>query len=175
MRSSKIAPKSSSEPFARPACGRVYISSGMAVSTHAVACVGRVQRRASTSAAAAQALSARRAAAAAPLLLRCPPRGVSRASCAVLAADSAVCPVPAPGSSVHVTEPPSGLPSLATRPTSEVIVSSSKALEAFRATGAANRECPIHYVYLLLPARRAHAAHARRSPRQATPQSRRAA
>lgn len=119
----------------------------MAVSTHAVACAGSAQRRASTSAA-AQALSARRAAAAAPLSLRCRPRGASRASFAVLAADSAVCPVPAPGSSVHVTEPPSGLPSLATRPTSEVIVSSSKALEAFRATGAANRECPIHCVYL---------------------------
>jgi hypothetical protein len=43
---------------------------------------------------------------------------------------------------VHTAEPPSGLPNTLLRPVSEVAVSSSKALEAFRASGAANRAWP---------------------------------
>lgn len=55
--------------------------------------------------------------------------------------EQAVCPVP--GAQIHSAgEPPAGLPNVLLRPVSEAAVSSSKALEAFRASGGANRACP---------------------------------
>jgi len=42
----------------------------------------------------------------------------------------------------HTIEPPTGLPNTRLRPVSDLTVSSSKALEAFRASGAANRARP---------------------------------
>ena len=83
------------------------------------------------SGASAPAHSGRRAAAS-PLSSA---RGL-RSAC-VVAAASEVCPV-----GNHVVEPPSGVPNTKLRPVSDLTVSSSKALEAFRASGGANRACP---------------------------------
>jgi hypothetical protein len=100
--------------------------------------------RAAAAAAAAARLSARRCAAQTQTPLLAPASGRRRAHrqpCAGVTADGqAVCPVGV--TQVHATEPPTGLPNLALRPVSEAAVSSSKALEAFRASGAANRACP---------------------------------
>ena len=60
----------------------------------------------------------------------CPPRAA--------AGDSAVCPV-VPAS--HAEPTPTGRPNVALRPVSELAVSSSKALEAFKASGASSRAC----------------------------------
>ena len=54
------------------------------------------------------------------------------------AGDSAVCPV-MPTS--HAEPTPTGRPNVTLRPVSEVAVSSSKALEAFKASGGASRAC----------------------------------
>ena len=111
--------------------------------------------RAAAAAAAAARLSARRCAAQPQTPLRAPASGRRRAHrqpCAAVSADgqSAVCPVGV--TQVHATEPPTGLPNLALRPVSEVAVSSSKALEAFRASGAANRACPANSANDVSPA-----------------------
>lgn len=98
---------------------------------------------AGTTAAAAARLSARRCCAQTqPLRAPAPGRRRTHQPVTVAAAEgpSAVCPVGV--TQVHATEPPSGLPNLALRPISEAVVSQSKALEAFRASGAANRACP---------------------------------
>ena len=98
---------------------------------------------AGATAAAAARLSARRCCAQTqPLRAPAPGRRRTHQPVTVAAAEgpSAVCPVGV--TQVHATEPPSGLPNLALRPISEAVVSQSKALEAFRASGAANRACP---------------------------------
>lgn len=84
------------------------------------------------------------AAAAAPPPLACARRS-RRCSALVACAAERACPVGmgSVAAGPHTVEPPTGLPNTRLRPVSDLAVSSSKALEAFRASGAANRARPL--------------------------------
>ena len=85
------------------------------------------------------ALSSRRAAAAVPLLSARHRRRCAAAFAVAAGGSSPVCPVGM--GAAHAVEPPGGLPNTKLRPVSDLTVSSSKALEAFRASGV-NRARP---------------------------------